>query len=136
MDILDALQDIRARNARNERVGKDTDELLARIGLEEEPSEEDQQRKREEEEDEKLVREVFSKVHVPTPGSSSDASGSAVITVKRKADQLDAARAAGSLSPAIVTSIASVSAPVAKKKKVDGKSLGIKITKKPKVATA
>ncbi|KZV77429.1 DUF572-domain-containing protein [Peniophora sp. CONT] len=136
MDILDALQDIRARNARNERVGRDTDELLARIGLEEEPSEEDVQKKLEEEEDEKLVREVFSKVHVPTPGSSSDASGSAVITVKRKADQLDAARATGSLTPSIASSVASVSAPVAKKKKVDGKSLGIKITKKPKVAAA
>ena len=133
MDILDALQDIRARNARNERVGRDTDELLARIGLEEELTEEDEQRKREEEEDEKLVREVFSKVHVPTPGSS-DASGSAVITVKRKADQLDAARATTSLPPSIASSVASVSAPAAKKKKVDGKSLGIKITKKPKVA--
>ena len=88
---------------------------------------------REEEEDEKLVREVFSKVHVPTPGSS-DASGSAVITVKRKADQLDAARATNSLPPSIASSVASVSAPAAKKKKVDGKSLGIKITKKPKVA--
>src|SRR5882762_228227 len=55
MDILDALQDIRARNARNERVGKSED-LVARLGREEVLSPEDEQRRREEEEDELLVR--------------------------------------------------------------------------------
>jgi len=73
MDILDALQDIRARNARNERVGLSED-LLAKIGLEEE-TEDDTERKRLEEEDEKLVQEVFSKVTT---------SGNSVVTVKRK----------------------------------------------------
>lgn len=58
MDVLDALQDIRARNARNERVGHSVD-LLANIGIEELENEEDRERKRLEEEDEKLVREVF-----------------------------------------------------------------------------
>ena len=64
MDILDALQDIRARNARNERVGQSVD-LLERIGMEEIETEEDRERQLAEEEDEKLVREVFAQVLVP-----------------------------------------------------------------------
>ena len=64
MDILDALQDIRARNARNERVGQSVD-LLARMNVEEIETEEERQRKLGEEEDEKLVRQVFSKVAMP-----------------------------------------------------------------------
>ena len=43
MDILDALQDIRARNARNERVGQDVD-LEARITPQEVETEEDMER--------------------------------------------------------------------------------------------
>lgn len=45
MDILDALQDIRARNARNERVGH-SDELLSRLALQEVEEEEDAEQKR------------------------------------------------------------------------------------------
>jgi len=78
MDILDALQDIRARNARNERMGHTVD-LLADIGVEELENEEDTERKRLEEEDEKLVREVFSKV----------TEGAVTVTVKRKADDVE-----------------------------------------------
>jgi hypothetical protein len=75
MDILDALQDIRARNARNERVGQSVD-LLANIGVEELENEEDRERKRLEEEDEKLVRQVFSKVSMPIrPDLSSSGTG-------------------------------------------------------------
>jgi hypothetical protein len=67
MDILDALQDIRARNARNERTGQTADVLERFMGREEEEEdEEDEQRRREEEEDEALVREVFSRVEVPS----------------------------------------------------------------------
>ena len=58
MDILDALQDIRARNARNERVAQQSVDLVARITREEIETEEDLEKKRAEEEDEKLVREV------------------------------------------------------------------------------
>lgn len=74
MDILDALQDIRARNARNERVGQSTaEDLLERIGLEERGvvTEEDEERRRQEEEDERLVREVFSKVPIASGSGSS-----------------------------------------------------------------
>ncbi|KAF5376560.1 hypothetical protein D9757_008274 [Collybiopsis confluens] len=86
MDILDALQDIRARNARNERLGNSAD-LLAKLDMEEIENEEDLERKRLEEEDEKLVREVFSKM----PASSSDVSDAPLqtVTLKRKADAIE-----------------------------------------------
>jgi hypothetical protein len=87
MDILDALQDIRARNARNERVGHSVD-LLADIGVEELENEEDRERKRLEEEDEKLVQEVFSKVVMPASGSSAE-DGPVTVTLKRKADDIE-----------------------------------------------
>ncbi|KAJ7125098.1 CWC16 protein [Mycena epipterygia] len=98
MDILDALQDIRARNARNERVGNSSVDLLARIGVEELENEEDMERKRIEEEDEKLVREVFAKVTMPTTstsGAATDgedatlAAAPTVVTVKRKAEDVE-----------------------------------------------
>lgn len=100
MDVLDALQDIRARNARNERIGQSVD-LLANIGVEELENEEDRERKRLEEEDEKLVREVFSKVTVPArlgalptasgPGASETSPEGlpVTVTVKRKADDIE-----------------------------------------------
>jgi len=122
MDILDALQDIRARNARNERVGL-SDDLLARIGLEEEETEDDAERKRLEEEDERLVQEVFSKV---------PASGNSVMTVKRKADDREPLLHS-LLSESTRSLIASHSSlvPAAKKRKPAGKSLlGIKVVKK------
>ena len=52
MDILDALQDIRARNARNERVGHSVD-LLDRLGMEEIEAEEDEEKRKADEEDER-----------------------------------------------------------------------------------
>lgn len=113
MDILEALQDIRARNARHERVGEEA----ARSAVEgrvEQLSEEELQRLKEEEEDERLIRQVFSKVEVPAAVASSSgsittrprdegdaneedqpASGSPpppaapTITIKRKADYLE-----------------------------------------------
>ncbi|KAG8217205.1 hypothetical protein J3R82DRAFT_5289 [Butyriboletus roseoflavus] len=98
MDILDALQDIRARNARNERVGHSVD-MVARVRAEDLETEEDQLRREEEEEDEKLVREVFSKVSMPAPlggqssssssGSPSEASTFQPVTVKRKAGDIE-----------------------------------------------
>jgi hypothetical protein len=142
MDILDALQDIRARNARNERVGQSID-LLADIGVEELENEEDRERKRLEEEDEKLVREVFSKVSMPArPGLQSSGSGSGsgsepadnasvLMTVKRKGDDVEPSLHS-LLSESARAQIASkVSAPpLAKKKKTDLKnSLGIKLGK-------
>ncbi|KAI0340221.1 DUF572-domain-containing protein [Trametopsis cervina] len=141
MDILDALQDIRARNARNERVGQSVD-LVARINVEEIETEEDRQRKLEEEEDEKLVRQVFSKVSMPVAGpsgsSTADVQEEKVVTVKRKADG-DEPELHSLLPETTRTLIASKVAamPVVKKRKTDMKnSLGIKIKKAPAKAAA
>lgn len=148
MDILDALQDIRARNARNERVGQASD-IVSRMNAEEEETEEERERRLAEEEDEKLVREVFSKVSVPAlPGSSSaaaaDSSGDSpteatspqLVTIKRKADDVEPdLRSLLPESTRVVLGTRSLGAPPAKKPKSDLKNkLGIKIAKKGKVA--
>ncbi|GAB1517587.1 Pre-mRNA-splicing factor cwf16 [Rhizoctonia solani] len=106
MDILDALQDIRARNARNEKVGISDVERALQARIEIDP--EVEKRRLEDEEDEKLVREVFAKIPVggdaPGPSGSGsksprDGSGSpepetpatsepTTITVKRKAGDI------------------------------------------------
>ncbi|KAI0060876.1 DUF572-domain-containing protein [Artomyces pyxidatus] len=137
MDILDALQDIRARNARNERMGQSVD-LLDRIGVEDVVTEEDEQKRREEEEDERLVREVFSKINVPTASSSSSPDGSnpapAVVTVKRKADDVepDLKSLLPEATRALISSTAASIQPPKKKKLDASKSLGIKLVKKGK----
>ncbi|SNX86447.1 related to YJU2 - Essential nuclear protein, putative spliceosomal component [Melanopsichium pennsylvanicum] len=89
MEILDALQDIRTRNARLERV--DTDVVLARLhskdigpsakGVLTEKSLEDEEQKKAEEEDEVLVRKYFGKA-LDVSGSSANG-----VTVKRKLDE-------------------------------------------------
>ncbi|KAG6845050.1 protein CWC16 [Tephrocybe sp. NHM501043] len=128
MDILDALQDIRARNARNERVGNSVD-LLAQVGMEEIEHAEDAERRRLEEEDEKIVREIFSRV-------PADGVAGATITVKRKA--ADVEPSVESLLPesarALITEKATAIHAM-KKKKGNGKNaLGIKVVKRPKPA--
>lgn len=135
MDILDALQDIRARNARNERVGQSVD-LMERIGVEEIETEEERQKKWEDEEDEKLVRQVFSKVSMPVAGpsgSGSQTSEEKVVTVKRKADGDEPdlhSLLPESTKTLIISKMATI--PVVKKRKTDMKnSLGIKIKKGP-----
>jgi len=136
MDVLDALHDIRARNARNERVGQ-SDDLIGRIGREAVVSPEDEQRRREEEEDDKLVREVFSKVSVPGAGPSHKTgeegeATSTVVTVKRKADDVEPDLK--SLLPegtrAMVNVMSASLQPAKKKKAEPSKSLGIKLVKK------
>jgi hypothetical protein len=133
MDILDALQDIRARNARNERVGQAID-LLDKIEVDEEVTEEDLQRRVEDEEDEKLVRHYFSKVDLPGQSSSSTVDGSVArpqMTVKRKADgaEPDIHSLLPDSARALISS-KTTSLPMAKKKKTDGKNtLGIKVVK-------
>lgn len=129
MEILDALQDIRARNARNERVGQSVD-LLARVNTQEIEDEETAERERLEDEDEKLVQEVFSKVAVPSGSEETK-----VVTVKRKADNVEPSLQ--SLLPdsarALITSVSLQ--PAAKKKRLDVKgktALGIKVVKKVK----
>ncbi|KAJ7039039.1 CWC16 protein [Mycena alexandri] len=143
MDILDALQDIRARNARNERVGNSSVDLLARIDVQELEDEEDMERKRIEEEDEKLVREVFAKVTMPASSSSrvvtdgdedAPAPAPTVVTVKRKAEDMEPSLL--SLLPdSARTLISSKTSAIhtMKKAKVDNKkSLGIVVKKKVK----
>jgi Saf4/Yju2 protein len=136
MDVLDALHDIRARNARNKRM-RQWEDLIACIGREAVVSPEDEQRRREEEEDEKLVREVFSKVSGPGPGPSHKAeedgeATSTVVTVKRKADDVEPDL--NSLLPestrAMVNAVSASLQPAKKKKAEPSKSLGIKLVKK------
>lgn len=149
MDILDALQDIRARNARNERVaqGKDTDDLIERLQRGEEEDDEAREKRLADEEDEALVREVFSKVNVPGPsslilgaspvagddspnGEGSASSSSVTLTVKRKAEgeQPELRSLLSDSTKSLLSSKSS--APVMKKKKTDfGSSLGIKVVK-------
>ena len=138
MDILDALHDIRARNARNERMGQ-TDDIITRIGREEVVNPEDEQRRREEEEDERLVREVFSKVSVPGAGpshksgeDSEEMPASTVVTVKRKADDVepDLKSLLPESTRAMVNAMSSSIQPPKKKKVGNSKSLGIKLVKK------
>ncbi|KAH9901670.1 hypothetical protein C8Q73DRAFT_743185 [Cubamyces lactineus] len=142
MDILDALQDIRARNARNERIGQSVD-LLERLHMEEIETEEDRERKLAEEEDEKLVREVFAKVPAPATSSSSGTGASSgatpeVITVKRKAgaDEPDLQSLLPESARALLSVASTIGAPALKKKKVDGKNaLGIKLKGKARAKT-
>lgn len=139
MDILDALQDIRARNARNERVGQSSD-VMAKLHMEEIETAEDMEKRKAEEEDEALVRQVFTKVSMPAGPSGSGSSDvqEKTVTVKRKADG-DEPDLRSLLPEETRTLIASKVAaiPVVKKRKVDAKnSLGIKIKKAPKVAAA
>ncbi len=142
MDVLDALHDIRARNARNERVGHSED-LVVRVGREDVLSPEEEQRRREEEEDERLVGEVFSKVSVPGAGPShksgeddEEVPASSVVTVKRKADDVEPDLK--SLLPentrAMVDAMSTSLQPAKKKKAVNSKSLGIKLVKKKEKA--
>lgn len=142
MDILDALQDIRARNARNERIGQSVD-LLDRLGMEEIETEEDREKKLAEEEDEKLVREVFAKIPAPDAsssdgaGSSGGASSESVVTVKRKAgtQEPDLQSLLPDSARALLSVKASIGAPPPKRKKLDGKNaLGIKLKGKAKAA--
>ncbi|EJU05677.1 DUF572-domain-containing protein [Dacryopinax primogenitus] len=152
MDILDALGDIRARNARNERVSaREVEDILERA-IEERVDVEDLKRKRDEEEDEELVRQVFAKVPAPPPGlpiagpststpeGSSSASSSnepatpSTITVKRKADgaQPDLKDLLSESTRATLSKAEVVMPPPAKKRKDMAASLGIKVGPKNK----
>jgi len=138
MDILDALQDIRARNARNERLGQSGD-ILDRIGIEEVETEEDREKRLQDEEDEKIIREVFTKMPEAGPSGSAEAPAK-VVTLKRKAD--GAEPDLKSLLPEETRALlqqktVTVGQPVVKRKKTDLKnSLGIKIKTKPAAKAA
>ena len=143
MDILDALQDIRARNARNERVAQGPSaELLDKIARDEVESEEQRTKRLEDEEDEMLVREVFSKVAAAGPSSAppirqdspeEDVKSTPTLIVKRKADG-EAPGLHKLLSDDTKALLVSrTAAPPAKKKKTNlSNALGIKVVKKGK----
>jgi hypothetical protein len=151
MEVLDALQDIRSRNARNERVANAGGaDLATKLAREEVVMEEDLKKKMEDEEDEKLVREVFSRMNDSKPGPSRSppmegstkdeetstpppASTAPTVTVKRKADGTEP-ELHKLLSDNAKSLLSSKSAgPVVKKQKVGLTiSLGIKIVRKGK----
>ncbi|KAF9519879.1 hypothetical protein BS47DRAFT_1374929 [Hydnum rufescens UP504] len=135
MDILDALQDIRARNARNERMaGTDAanEALDARIEI---LDEEELRKKQEEEEDEAIVRQIFSKIPDPSTSHEEDTkptvSTPSTITIKRKADFLEPEF--GALVAEAAKAAMPKSALPTKKKKADlASALGIKRPSKSK----
>lgn len=82
MAILDALQDIRARNARHERVagGSAAEEALeARALVEREENEEDRRRRIEDEEDDLIVGQYFTKV-AADPSTADPSSSSSILS--------------------------------------------------------
>lgn len=134
MDILDALQDIRARNARNERTGNGAagssadgendvwEKVKKRREMQEREEEDEEARKKreDEDEDERLVREVFNKIpasgsaagiQAATSSPSDDVPDDApkVTTVKRKATdaQPDLDALLGDSTKALIASHAS-----------------------------
>ncbi|TFK55350.1 DUF572-domain-containing protein [Heliocybe sulcata] len=128
MDILDALQDIRAKNARLERVGQ-TEDLAARLHMEEIQTEEDREKKRLEEEDEELVRRVFAKI----PADKADDPRAPTVTLKRKAagDEPDIDALVSPAALALLNDKSVITAPKKRILKADSKgSLGIKVKKK------
>ncbi|TFK26355.1 DUF572-domain-containing protein [Coprinopsis marcescibilis] len=140
MEILDALQDIRARNARIERTAGQSDDLLARLHMQEVDEAEAAEAKRLEDEDEELVQAVFSKISVPAASGSGSGTPSSTVTLKRKANVGEPEPSLQHLlSESARALIASkpVAAPAIKKAKTDsGKNkLGIKIVKKSKPPT-
>jgi hypothetical protein len=122
MDILDALQDIRAKNARNERMGQSVD-LLATVSRVEIETEEDTRKRKEEEEDEETVRSVFSRVAAGSGGT---------ITVKRKADAVEPELASllGESTKELLKS-STVGKPTTKKKKGNPSGIVLLSKKKP-----
>ncbi|GAA6046857.1 hypothetical protein JCM3770_005678 [Rhodotorula araucariae] len=111
MDILDALQSIKSRNARLERAGKgDSERILEHIsshaevgdsGLERKLTEYEERQRREEEEDEEEVRRVFGRAYldgvpdIELDGGPSESSGSEP-TTPRDGEDLPVASGSGS----------------------------------------
>jgi hypothetical protein len=158
MEILDALQDIRARNARHERVAAGpAAEAALDARLEAVVDEEELKRQQEEEEDDAIVRQYFSKIpNASTLGSSSKSnvptdpthgcgdantesadlaslpseSSQHTITVKRKADFQEPDLDA-MMSQAAKAAMPKIDQPSKKKKTDLASKLGVKV--KPKV---
>jgi len=86
MEILDALQDIRARNARHERVATGPSaEAALDARPEADVDEEELKKQQEEEEDDAIVRQYFSKL----PGASTSGSSKSAVPTNPSADATD-----------------------------------------------
>jgi len=158
MDILDALQDLRSRNARHEKTGTAlaAEGKLETIGIgagDEEEDEEERRQRLEAEEDERLVREVFSKVPSSLTGASvvsptsqeeednaPDTPATSItplaptVTVKRKAAAQPDFDDFQTVKP--ITAKKNTEPPAKRKKNDLAASLGIKIVKKKAPAKA
>ncbi|GAA5975231.1 hypothetical protein JCM5350_000196 [Sporobolomyces pararoseus] len=132
MDILDALQSIKSRNARLDRAAATGDEerILDRVSsgvevgdreVEQKLTEYEKQKKKEEEEDEEEVRRVFGRAYldgVPDielggVASSGDGSSAGTSTPRDDDNEDDGA------SPLASTSTSKATAPVSVKRKLD-----------------
>ena len=126
MEIMDALSDIRTRNAKNERLN--IEDVLNKVGKSstKELNEEDIQRMKDEEKDEEAVSKVFGKLK-----RSNDANGddSEVVNVKRK---LNEPTLTSLLSESAQSSLKSRSIPNPQPKKKKESKLGIKLGVKVK----
>ena len=126
MEIMDALSDIRTRNAKNERLN--IEDVLNKVGKSstKELNEEDIQRMKDEEKDEEEVSKVFGKLK-----RSNDANGddSEVVNVKRK---LNEPTLTSLLSESSQSTLKSRSIPNPQPKKKKESKLGIKLGVKVK----
>lgn len=125
MEIMDALSDIRTRNAKNERV--DVQDILTKVGKRstKELNEEDLHKIQLEQQDEEEVAKVFSKLKRTNQDDGSDET----INVKRKFKEPSLTSLLSEKSKASLSS-APKPAPVKKKKESKlGIKLGVKVNK-------
>ncbi|TIA89459.1 hypothetical protein E3P99_02067 [Wallemia hederae] len=135
MEIMDALSDIRTRNAKNERV--DVHDVLSKVGKRstQELNEEDVRKIELEQQDEDEVAKVFGKIKRSAGTDQDNDEEESHISVKRKLDEptlesLLSDKARQCLKPA-TTPAAPAAAPAQKKKKESklGVKLGVKVKK-------
>ncbi|TIB74465.1 DUF572-domain-containing protein [Wallemia mellicola] len=126
MEIMDALSDIRTRNAKNERV--DVQDILTKVGKRstKELNEEDLHKIQLEQQDEEEVAKVFGKLKRTNQDDGSDET----INVKRKFKEPSLTSLLSEKSKASLSSTPKPAPPVKKKKESKlGIKLGVKVNK-------
>ncbi|TIC03544.1 DUF572-domain-containing protein [Wallemia mellicola] len=126
MEIMDALSDIRTRNAKNERV--DVQDILTKVGKRstKELNEEDLHKIQLEQQDEEEVAKVFGKLKRTNQDDGSDET----INVKRKFKEPSLTSLLSEKSKASLSSTPKPAPPVKKKKENKlGIKLGVKVNK-------
>ena len=126
MEIMDALSDIRTRNAKNERV--DVQDILTKVGKRstKELNEEDLHKIQLEQQDEEEVAKVFGKLKRTNQDDGSDET----INVKRKFKEPSLTSLLSEKSKASLSSAPKPAPPVKKKKESKlGIKLGVKVNK-------